>query len=186
MKKKLLYLLLAAALLAAMLGGCVSSASGDGSADVYPVSDAAVSPSASPAPAAGTISPEASPESPVQGSPQGSDKSISRDGHYTSPQDVAEYIHIYGTLPDNFISKRLAKELGWDSSQGNLWDVAPGMSIGGDYFGNYEGLLPEDDEYRECDVNYSGGYRGSERIIYGESGSIYYTADHYESFTQLY
>lgn len=104
---------------------------------------------------------------------------------YTTPEDVAEYLHIYGELPENFITKNEAKDMGWESSEGNLWEVAPGMSIGGDYFGNYEGLLPEG-EYRECDVNFDGGYRGAERIIFGEDGSIYYTDDHYESFTQLY
>ncbi len=107
------------------------------------------------------------------------------DGTYTTPEDVAEYIYTYGELPCNFITKNEAKALGWVSSEGNLWDVAPGMSIGGDYFGNYEGILPDGD-YHECDVNYEGGYRGSERLIYGDDGSIYYTSDHYESFTQLY
>ncbi len=104
---------------------------------------------------------------------------------YTAPEDVAEYIYLYGELPENFITKKEAGSLGWESSEGNLWEVAPGMSIGGDYFGNYEGLLP-DGKYRECDVNYDGGYRGAERIIYGEDGSVWYTDDHYESFTQLY
>ncbi len=62
------------------------------------------------------------------------------------------------------------------------------MSIGGDRFGNYEGLLPEEDglTYKECDVNYAGGFRGAERIIFSNQGDIYYTGDHYESFEQLY
>ena len=106
-------------------------------------------------------------------------------GEYTSPEDVALYIHTYGCLPKNFITKDEAKALGWDSRAGNLQEVAPGMSIGGDRFGNYEGLLP-DGSYRECDVNYSGGHRGGERLVFSDGGEIYYTADHYESFTQLY
>ena len=106
-------------------------------------------------------------------------------GSYTTKEDVALYIHTYGCLPKNFITKDEAKALGWDSRAGNLWDVAPGMSIGGDRFGNYEGLLP-DGSYRECDVNYSGGHRGGERLVFSDTGEIYYTADHYESFTQLY
>lgn len=115
-------------------------------------------------------------------------KSVEKDGSYTSPEDVAEYIHTFGTLPDNFITKSEAKKLGWDSSKGNLWDVAYGKSIGGDRFGNYEKLLPEaeDRTYTECDVNYEGGYRGSERIIFSNDGLIFYTNDHYESFEQLY
>jgi len=111
--------------------------------------------------------------------------SVEKDGSYTSPEDVAEYIHNFGTLPENFITKKEAQNLGWDSSAGNLWDVAPGKSIGGDKFGNREGLLPEGN-YHECDVNYQGGYRGAERLIYSDSGEIYYTSDHYKTFTQLY
>ena len=114
--------------------------------------------------------------------------SISEDGTYTTKEEVAEYINLYGHLPSNFITKREAKELGWVNSEGNLNEVAPGMSIGGDYFGNYEGLLPEADgrKYTECDVNYEGGYRGAERIIFSDDGDIYYTGDHYKSFEQLY
>lgn len=110
---------------------------------------------------------------------------IDQNGSYTSPEDVAAYIHTFGTLPTNFITKAEAQALGWASSQGNLWDVAPGKSIGGDYFGNYEGLLPSG-SYHECDVNYAGGYRGAERLIYSTDGRIYYTNDHYTTFTQLY
>ena len=110
--------------------------------------------------------------------------SVEKDGSYTTPEDVAEYIHTFGTLPKNFITKNEAKKLGWVSSEGNLWEVAEGMSIGGDRFGNYEGILPEGD-YTECDVNYSGGFRGSERLVFSDEG-IYYTNDHYASFTQLY
>lgn len=114
--------------------------------------------------------------------------SVEKDGSYTTPEDVAEYIHTFGTLPDNFITKDEAKELGWDNKKGNLWDVAEGKSIGGDYFGNYEGLLPKAKgrKYTECDVNYEGGYRGGKRIIFSNDGLIYYTDDHYQTFTQLY
>ena len=114
--------------------------------------------------------------------------SVEKDGSYTTPEDVAEYIHTFGTLPKNFITKDEAKALGWENKKGNLWDVAEGKSIGGDYFGNYEGLLPKAKgrKYTECDVNYEGGYRGSERIIFSNDGLIYYTNDHYQTFTQLY
>lgn len=135
-------------------------------------------------PPATTVKPEetAAPETTAEKT------SVEKDGSYTTPEDVAEYIHTFGTLPKNFITKSEAKALGWDSSKGNLWDVAEGKSIGGDYFGNYEGLLPKADgrKYTECDVNYSGGYRGSERIIFSNDGLIYYTNDHYQTFTQLY
>ena len=113
---------------------------------------------------------------------------IDEDGTYTSKEDVAAYIYEFGHLPDNFITKKEAKALGWVSKEGNLAEVAPGMSIGGDYFGNYEGLLPEEDgrDYYECDINSDGGYRGAERIVFSDDGLIYYTEYHYESFELLY
>lgn len=115
-------------------------------------------------------------------------ETISRNGVYTARDEVAMYIKTYGCLPQNFITKDDAEDLGWISSKGNLHEVAPGKSIGGDYFGNREGLLPKASgrKYYECDINYSGGYRGSERIVYSNDGLIFYTSDHYESFTQLY
>lgn len=110
---------------------------------------------------------------------------VDEDGTYTTKEEVAEYLHIYGHLPSNFITKKEAKALGWEG--GSLEPFAPGKCIGGDYFGNYEGLLPEDKDYHECDINTLGAEkRGAERIIYADDGSIYYTDDHYESFTQLY
>lgn len=113
---------------------------------------------------------------------------ISEDGTYTSKEDVALYLHVYGHLPGNFITKKEAEELGWNSKEGNLWDVAPGKSIGGSRFGNYEGNLPDKEgrTYYECDINYEGGYRGSERLIYSNDGLIFYTSDHYQTFEQLY
>ncbi len=113
---------------------------------------------------------------------------LAEDGAYTAPQEVADYLHEYGHLPDNFITKKEAQALGWDNQKGNLDEVAPGMSIGGDYFGNREGLLPKADKrkYYECDVNYTGGYRNGERIVYSNDGLIFYSDDHYKSFEQLY
>lgn len=77
----------------------------------------------------------------------------------TSPQDIADYIFAHGTLPDNFLTKNEARQLGWDSSQNYVSDVAPGYSIGGDKFGNYEGLLPDASgrKWYEADANYTAG-----------------------------
>lgn len=113
---------------------------------------------------------------------------VLEDGEYTSKEEVALYIHLYNHLPDNFITKKEAKKLGWESKAGNLGEVAPGKSIGGDYFGNYEELLPEADgrDYYECDIDSDGGYRGAKRIVFSNDGLIYYTEDHYESFELLY
>lgn len=115
-------------------------------------------------------------------------EAVSEDGIYTTPEEVAEYIHIYEKLPSNYLTKKQAMDLGWESSKGNLWDVTDKGVIGGDKFGNREGLLPKEKgrTWYECDVNYEGGYRGGERIVYSSDGLIFYTDDHYKSFEQLY
>ena len=104
---------------------------------------------------------------------------------YNTPEEVALYLHAFEELPPNYITKNDAQDLGWDSRSGNLWDVAYGYSIGGDRFGNREGLLPDGSWY-ECDVNYSGGYREAERLVFSDDGMICYTNDHYNSFDVLY
>ena len=112
---------------------------------------------------------------------------LEEDGYYTSEEDVATYIIEYGTLPDNFITKKEARSLGWTG--GGLDDYAEGCSIGGDYFGNHEGLLPEVEgrTYYECDIDtMNAKKRGAKRIVYSNDGQIYYTEDHYESFTLIY
>lgn len=113
---------------------------------------------------------------------------IEENEYYYNTEDVALYIHTYNKLPENFITKSEANEMGWDSQAGNLWEVANGYVIGGDNFGNREKLLPikEGRKYFEADVNYEGGYRGAERLVYSNDGLIFYTEDHYESFEQLY
>ena len=114
--------------------------------------------------------------------------SITEDGTYTSKEEVALYIHTYGKLPSNYVTKKDAQAAGWDNKKGNLQKVIPGASIGGDRFGNYEGLLPDKKgrKYYECDIDYDGGYRGAKRIIYSNDGLIFYTEDHYKSFETLY
>lgn len=112
---------------------------------------------------------------------------LSEDGVYTSKEDVALYIHLYGHLPSNFITKKEAGALGWTG--GSLEPYAPGKCIGGGRFGNYEGLLPEAAGriYTECDIDSLGANkRGSKRIVYSNDGLIFYTEDHYKSFEQLY
>ena len=112
---------------------------------------------------------------------------LDRNGSYTTKEDVALYIHLYGELPSNFITKAEAEDLGW--SGGGLEKYAPGKCIGGDRFGNYEGLLPKAPgrTWTECDIDTLGkSSRGAKRIVFSNDGLIFYTDDHYESFTQLY
>jgi ribonuclease T1 len=113
---------------------------------------------------------------------------IEKGLRYTSKEEVAAYIHDFHELPPNYLTKKEAQNMGWDNSKGNLWDVTDQKSIGGDYFYNREGLLPKAEGrlYYECDINYSGGYRGAERIVYSNDGLIFYTDDHYESFERIY
>ena len=106
----------------------------------------------------------------------------------TDPQQIVNYLGIYGELPENFITKNEAKDLGWDSRYNYVGEVAPGKSIGGDRFGNYEGQLPSKKgrKWYECDANYRGKKRGAERVLFSSDGLYYYTNDHYQTFTQMF
>ena len=113
-------------------------------------------------------------------------EALDEDGSYTTAEDVCAYLLQYGRLPANFITKKQAQALGWEG--GSLEKIAPGKCIGGDYFGNYEGLLPKAPgrKWTECDINTLGKRsRGPERLIFSNDGLIYYTGDHYESFQLL-
>jgi guanyl-specific ribonuclease Sa len=112
---------------------------------------------------------------------------IDEAGSYTSKEDVSLYLFTYGRLPENFITKSEARALGW--SGGGLDDFDYGKCIGGDRFGNNEGLLPEKSgrTYYECDIDtLHKDDRGAKRIVFSDDGLIYYTADHYDSFELLY
>lgn len=161
---------LTGALLALLLVFSVLSGCGGAAPDV---------PSSTAAPAADAVSPGESDES--------SPAALDEGGEYTSAEDVALYLHLYAHLPQNFITKKDARALGWNG--GGLDDYADGKCIGGDRFGNYEGLLPDAPgrEYHECDIDtLHAASRGAKRIVYSNDGLIYYTEDHYESFILLY
>lgn len=161
---------LTGALLALLLVFSVLSGCGGAAPDV---------PSSTAAPAADAVSPgESDKPSPA---------ALDEGGEYTSAEDVALYLHLYGHLPQNFITKKDARALGWNG--GGLDDYADGKCIGGDRFGNYEGLLPDAPgrEYHECDIDtLHAASCGAKRIVYSNDGLIYYTEDHYESFILLY
>ena len=130
---------------------------------------------------------EPAPTAPKPTEPEPTAPALDPDGSYTTKEDVALYIHLYGKLPSNFITKSEARKLGWKS--GGLERYAPGKCIGGDTFGNREGLLPKaaGRTYKECDIDTLGkSSRGAKRIVFSNDGLIYYTDDHYESFTLLY
>lgn len=128
---------------------------------------------------------EATTEATTEAATEASEETLDKDGTYTSKEDVALYLHLYNELPSSFITKKEAKKLGW--SGGSLEDYAPGKSIGGDVFGNREGVLPDYGKYHECDIDTKGKKkRGAKRIVYSDDGRIYYTEDHYETFELLY
>ncbi len=135
-----------------------------------------------------TPTPAPAAETPAPQSAAGMTPTPVPEGPIIDPQSIADYLFAHGELPDNFITKKEARALGWDSSRNYLSDVAPGMSIGGDYFGNYEGRLPVEQgvEYHEADCWYTGGKRNAYRVIYSNQGRVWYTEDHYETFTELF
>ena len=119
--------------------------------------------------------------------PEETEALIDIDGWYYSAEDVALYLVTYGYLPENFITKSEARDLGWEG--GSVEKYAPGYAIGGDKFGNREGLLPKASgrQYYECDIDTDGeNSRGAKRLVFSNDGLIYYTEDHYETFILLY
>ena len=123
---------------------------------------------------------------PQQQTEEVADSAVAYGEAYTDPDEVALYLHEFEELPPNFVTKKEAGQQGWDAGE-DLSEILPSCSIGGDKFGNFEGLLPEKSgrQYYECDVNYTGGHRGAERLVFSSDGLIYYTEDHYESFAQI-
>ena len=126
-------------------------------------------------------------ETTVNTEPEETQSLLDPDGWYYSAEDVALYLVTYGCLPSNFITKNEARELGWEG--GSVQKYLDGAAIGGDKFGNREGILPKADgrQYYECDIDTDGeSSRGAKRLVYSNDGLIYYTEDHYESFILLY
>lgn len=116
-----------------------------------------------------------------------SNEQLNENQPITSFEQVAQYLREHQQLPPNYITKEEASELGWVAAEGNLHIVAPGKSIGGDRFGNREGLLPnaEGRVWYEADIDYESGTRNAKRIVFSNDGLIYMTTDHYASFTDI-
>ena len=117
-------------------------------------------------------------------------EAVEESGLYTTKDSVAAYLCKFDKLPDNYVNQSEGKSL-YESETGKTfekWNFNPwttiGVMIGGDSFGNKEGLLPKG-SYHEADVDYSGKNRGTKRLVYQSDCVIYYTADHYETFKKL-
>jgi hypothetical protein len=132
--------------------------------------------------------PTQAPTEPATEAPTEAEPWLPEDGQYDDKDNVALYIHLYGKLPSNFLSKSKARsQYGWE--YGPLDALAPGKAIGGSQFGNNEGILPDAKgrTWTECDIDTVGkNSRGAKRIVFSNDGLIYYTEDHYETFELLY
>ncbi len=112
---------------------------------------------------------------------------LDADGFYYDLEHVVRYLETYGALPPNYITKAEARALGWEGGPVDRWQE--GAAIGGDRFGNREGLLPtaQSRRYTECDLDTLGaGGRGAKRLIFSSDGLYFYTEDHYESFQEVW
>ncbi|AXH64081.1 ribonuclease domain-containing protein [Providencia huaxiensis] len=105
----------------------------------------------------------------------------------TAQDNVVSFMEKYQKLPAFYMTKKQAREAGWDAKKGNLCDVLPGRAIGGDRFSNREKGLPiaQGRQWFEADINYRCGHRGADRLLYSSDGMIFVTHDHYKSFTQV-
>lgn len=186
----LIVTLFLAAALAFIVPGCTGSPGGSSSsASALYSTTAPLSPAASPSAASVSPSGDSYAENHlVSDAYAPPDISVSKNGEYTDKDHVALYIHQYGTVPSNFVSKTKARNAGWVNTKGNLWDVLPGKSIGGGGFFNDDNMMPDAPgrEWFECDIDYEGGFRNAKRIVYSNDGLIYYTDDHYNTFQRLY
>ena len=195
------YALIAALLVALSLAGCLqaggtpsgTASSSPSASSASPASVQAVRSSASANPAAKgpveAIGDDSYAENHLTGNTyEAPDITVTKDGEYTDKDHVALYIHQYGRVPGNYVSKSKARAAGWNNKEGNLWDVLPGKSIGGGGFYNDDNMMPDAPgrEWFECDIDYEGGFRNAKRIVYSDDGLIYYTDDHYRTFERLY
>ena len=187
MKKRILALLLALALL--VLGGCTVR-------DTVQIVESSVTTLQELADAAlseDTEAPESGEQFIIAEDPAAEEPEITQTadtvdehGYYYDAEHVVLYLDVYGHLPENYITKSDARALGWEGRSVEAYQE--GAAIGGDRFGNREGLLPEEPgrTYTECDINTLGAdSRGAERLIFSNDGLYFYTSDHYASFTEL-
>lgn len=126
-----------------------------------------------------TATQKQSPESQVH-------SSSNRINELSKESLVVPYVKEHGKLPDYYITKREAREKGWEASSGNLCEVLPGRAIGGDVFTNRQGNLPEKQgrKWFEADLNYNCGRRNADRLLFSSDGLVFVTHDHYKTFEE--
>ena len=124
-------------------------------------------------------------ERPEEAEREDAKTGIEEDGWYYDLESVVIYYDTYGKLPGNFVTKKEAKETGWEG--GKIDGFIDDAAIGGDHFGNYEKRLPAGKgiKYIECDIDTKDRSRGAKRLIISDQGKYYYTDDHYETFSEV-
>lgn len=117
-------------------------------------------------------------------------EAVQESGKYTTRDSVAAYLCKFDKLPSNYVSKNDGQNL-YESKTGKTfekWNFNPwttiGVMIGGDSFSNDKSMLPQG-SYHEADVDYSANNRGTKRLMYQGGCTIYYTANHYESYSEI-
>lgn len=130
---------------------------------------------------------ETAADEPVSTEESGEQTELPVEGsYYYDLENVVLYLYLYNELPPNYITKNEAEALGW--SGGSVERYQDGAAIGGDRFGNREGLLPTASgrKYTECDLDTLGASsRGAKRLVFSNDGLYFYTDDHYESFNEV-
>ncbi|WP_252214037.1 ribonuclease domain-containing protein [Clostridium sp. CMCC3677] len=98
--------------------------------------------------------------------------------------DVVDSLKSTGKLPNDYIMKEEAMNLGWKPNKA-LKNYAPNKKIGGNIFRNEDGVLPNKQArtWYEADVgmDYTKGRSKNPgyRVVYSNDGLIYGTYDHY-------
>ena len=97
------------------------------------------------------------------------------------------YLYHFGRLPNYYVSFEDAEDAGWRSKKGNLNKVLPGKMIGGAVYKNKDGKLPQSPGrvWYEADINYDGGFRNRQRILYSNDGLMFVSYDHYQTFYEI-
>ncbi len=106
----------------------------------------------------------------------------------TSGHNGADVYLLYlNKLPNHYMNKKQAEKLGWKNWKGNLADVLPGKMIGGDVYKNKDNKLPQAPGrvWYEADINYTSGYRNTDRILYSNDGLVFVSYDHYQTFYEV-
>ena len=97
------------------------------------------------------------------------------------------YLYHLGRLPDYYVDKQTAQQAGWQTTKKKLGSVLPGKMLGGDVFANSASKLPSAPGrvWYEADINYDGGKRNRQRILYSNDGLMFATYDHYQTFYEI-